>query len=261
MIGKYLKTDFYRLLHSSTFYIATVSVLAVYLISTLQCMEITSVVEMLWYIKFYSFIICLFAASSFAFSNSLLEDVEHKFCNVSVLRGNCKSYICSKVICCFGASMLAILLGTLFYSCLLHLRLPFYDLNNMTMTKIIREHDIFGSLISEGGFFLYFLCSGVMMGLLGGMLALVSMWLSLIAKNRMFAVCFPVIAYYFSVNYLTSLFGSDFVFVNINGIYLYSCYIFEDAPVLSFVYALIFAFAVSMVLEKLICRQVCKIWR
>lgn len=262
MIGKYLKTDFYRLVRSSQFYIAVGGVLIVYLISTLQSMETGNVVEMFWIVKFYSFIICLFAASSFAFSNSLLEDVEHKFCDMAVMRGDCKSYVWAKVICCFFASMLAILLGTLIYAVLLRFRLPFFaSQDDLMITSMIREVDIFGNMVTEGGFIFYFFCSGIMIGLLGGMLSLVSMWLSLIAKNKMFAICFPVFGYYLSVNYLSDLFGSEFIFTDINGIYLYSCYVFEDAPVLSFLYAVFLAIVVSIVLERLIYRRVCQIWR
>ena len=101
----------------------------------------------------------------------------------------------AKVICCFVGAMLAVMAGTLLYAVLLRTGLPFYVLEDEAMTKLIREHDIFGSCIKDGGFVVYFLASGLVLGLLGGILSLVSMWLSLIAKNKMFAVCFSAVSY------------------------------------------------------------------
>lgn len=262
MLINYLRTDFYRLVKSSQFYISVVGIFAVYMISSLQTIGMRNVIEIFWMVKFYSFTICIFAAGSFAFSNGLLEDIEHKFCYNCVLRGNLKDYVMAKVICCFVAAMLATMLGTTIYAVVLHFRLPFLaSADDMTMINIIRQHDIFGCFIVEHGFFLYFLCSGIMIGLLAGILSLVSMWLSLIAKNRMFAICFPVFGYYFSVNYLADLLGNDCVLLDINGIYLYSCYVFENAPVYSFVYAVCLALTAGILLKCLIYRRIRRIWR
>lgn len=261
MTVKYLKADLYRMFRAPNFYIAAVSIFVIYLISTLQNFGGTNVAEMFWVVKFYSLIICIFAGSSFAFANSLLEDEEHRFCYAAVLRGNCKAYVRAKVICCFVGAMLAVMAGTLLYAVLLRTWLPFYGLEDDAMTKLIREHDIFGSCIKDGGFVVYFLASGLVIGLLGGILSLVSMWLSLIAKNKMFAVCFPVIAYYFIVNYSADLLGQDAIWLNFNGIYLYSSYVFDDKPFFSFLYAVLLAVILSIGLGQLIYRRVCRIWR
>ncbi|MBO5303509.1 MAG: hypothetical protein J6A92_05610 [Lachnospiraceae bacterium] len=262
MVRNYLKADMYRLLCSPQLYIAAGSVLAVYMVSTLQNMWGGCVLDTFWIVKFYSFIICMFAGASISFSNSLLEDTEHKFFEISILRGNCKAYVRSKVICCFVASVSAIICGTVLYAALLHTKIPFFsEIEGYSNVDAIRENEIFGSLITENGFVLYFVCSGLMMGLLGGMLSLVSMWLSLIVKNRMFAICFPIIGYYFAVNYLSGLFGMESVLFDINGIYLYFCYVFEGKPIYSFLYAVFLAVCVSLVLEKGIYQRVCRRWR
>ncbi len=57
--------------------------------------------------------------------------------------------------------------------------------------------------------------------------ALAAMWLSLVAKNRMFAMCMPIAAYYILVNCI-----KDDMF-SINGMYFFSGNLLSD-PLLSF---------------------------
>lgn len=260
MTGRYLKVDLYRMIHAPQFYIGIGSVFLVYIVSTAQTYSGTNVADIFWLVKFFSMIICIFAGSSFAFANSLLEDEEHRFCYAAVLRGNNKAYVRAKVICCFLAAMLTIIIATLLYVCLLRMRLPFFETDNSDYDNM-RKFEIFGSWIRDGGFFIYFLGSGLLLGLLGGMLSLVSMWLSLVAKNKMFAVCIPVVGYYFLVNYLSDLPGEDTIWLNFNALYMYSCYAFEGKPICSFFYTVFLAVGISCVLEKLIYRQVCRVWR
>lgn len=262
-MGKYLKTDMYRMFHSWQFYVSILGVFVIYLISTLQNIGIDNVVEMFWMIKFYSLFMCIYGISSFAFSNSLLEDLENKFYHGAILRGEKRAYVKSKAACCFLGTVFVVMAGTLLYAVILRIQMPFYEsLEGVNVNvESIRKYDIFGSFIQPGGFLLYVLCSGFLLGLLGGMLALLSMLLSLFIRNRMFVISFPVIAYYFLVNYIEGLTGTENVFFNACGIYMYAVYVFENAPFASFIYAVLLAVVVCILLEKLIYRRLCRIWR
>lgn len=246
---RYLKVDFYRMFHSWEFYIAGIGVFAVYLLSYLQNMGMSTVVEIFWFSKFYSMIIVLYACSNVAFSNSMLEDYEHKFCHSTLLRGNSKSYTASKAVCCFLGAQASVVMGTIYFVLLFRLRVPFIDTKRDDwFLPTLRKTDMFSALLQEKGIFLYFVMSSFVMGMLGGILSLVSMLLSLYAKNRMFSICIPVIGYYVLVNLL------DEKILNISGLYLYSGKIFPS-NILSFLYAVLVTSVGFIVLEKLIYRR------
>jgi hypothetical protein len=97
---------------------------------------------------------------------------------------------------------------------------------------------------------------GLLTGLLGGMLALFSMWLSLYVRNRMFSVCIPVVGFYFWDNYFGRIFG-DLIYLNFNGIYLQNGRVFSN-PIISVLYALMLAIFVSVGFGNIILRKVQK---
>lgn len=231
MTKNYLKVDFYRLFRSPQFYIAGAGVFIVYMVSSLQSVGSTNVFNLYWFVKFFSMIIVLFACSNFAYANSLLEDWEHGFYQSAVLRGSLKSYICAKVICCFFASVFSVILGTLYFVFVECFRIPLVEPADLdSMVEIVSNQDMFGCFINERWILLYFLLSSMLIGFLAGILALSAMWLSLVAKNKMFSVCIPVVGYYFLVNY------TDEDIISFNGLFLYSGNNMSE-PVLSFLFA------------------------
>lgn len=194
--GRYFKMDLSRLFRSPQFYIASAGVFAVFMASSGQAVGSANVYDLYYFLKIYSTTIVVYACSNFAYANSLLEDWEHGLFRVAVLRGNLKSYVCAKACCCFLAALLSVTAGILAFVSAESARLPLMMDTDASMLPYIRDNgiDIFGFLLRKDRILLYFACSSMMIGILGGALALFAMWLSLVAKNKMFAVCIPVAA-------------------------------------------------------------------
>ncbi|MCI9209122.1 MAG: hypothetical protein HFI83_00295 [Eubacterium sp.] len=227
---RYLKMDFYRLFRSPQFYISIASVFLIYMVSSLQSVGSLSVFDLFYFIKFFSLIIVLFACSSFAYANSLLEDWEHGFYQSAVLRGSLKAYVYAKSACCFCAAVLSIIMGTMCFVFVQSLRIPLADPEEAYgMMRIVREQEaeVFGCFLQKQWMPVYFLLSSMVIGFLAGILALAAMWLSLVAKNRMFAMCMPIAAYYILVNCIKD------DMLSINGMYFFSGNLLSD-PLLSF---------------------------
>lgn len=255
MLKRYLKVEFYRLFHSTQFYIAAAGVFIVYMISSLQSVGSPNVFDLYYFIKFFSLIIVLFGCSNFAYANSLLEDWEHGFYQSILLRGNLKAYVCARSICCFFASMFSVIMGTLCFVFVQSCRLPLADPEaDYGITPIVRQQDMFGWFLRKNWMMVYFFLSAMIIGCLAGILALSAMWLSLIAKNKMFSVCIPIASYYFLVNCI------DEDILAINGMFLFSGNVLSN-PLLSFCYTLLVTVGGAVFFSLLIYRRMSRMVR
>lgn len=239
---QYLKVDFYRAVTSKAMLMAVMGVFCVYLAGWIQVSYCRDVFEIFYYIKMYSIIVLVYAFSALAYANALVEDAEHKYWYLLLQRGSLLHYVWSKVISCFCMAVFTITAGTMLFAFAARLRLPFYA-GEEAIAENIRVHDCFGALIEKDKILLYFCVTGIMMGLLGGILALFSMWLSLYVRNRMFALCIPVVGFYFWSTYFQRIFG-DLMYVDLNAIYLGNSRTFSNGW-LCFGYAVLIALVIG----------------
>ena len=94
------------------------------------------------------------------------------------------------------------MLGILLFVLIMSFRLPLLSEQN-SFVDSARIYNNFGFLLYSNTMVLYFICSAWMCGLMGGLFALLSAYLSLYERNRMFTICAPVIGVYFIDNFLT----------------------------------------------------------
>jgi hypothetical protein len=252
---KYLKVDFFRLFTSKSLILSVCGVILVYFTGWIEMPYCKDVFQILYYIKLYSICILMFAFSGVAYTNAILEDAEHKYWNLMVQKGKLRCYVWSKVIVCFCGAVAATVLGTLGFVLIARFRLPFLEPADFLIDGL-SDVVCLSSLMTPNRVLFYFAMDGLLTGLLGGMLALFSMWLSLYVRNRMFSVCIPVVGFYFWDNYFGRIFG-DLIYLNFNGIYLQNGRVFSN-PILSVLYALILAVLVSVGFGTIILRKVQK---
>lgn len=202
-MGKYLKTDFYRLISSKQFYIGIIGLAVLYYASGFQ-FGFQEICASYICTKMSSVAILAYAFCAVPFSGCYVEDEENHFWYSAVQRGSIKKYAWSKVLVCFAGAVLAMVIGTALFVLILSIHYPMV-LDEGAVSVQLREVDAFGFLLHDGTAFWYFICSAGMNGLLGGIFALLSAYLSLYEKNRLFTICTPVIGYYFLENFLTDV--------------------------------------------------------
>lgn len=201
-MGRYLRTDFYRLLTSWQFYIGILGIGLLYLIGGYQVKYIHSVYDSYFYNGFFSTVIMAYAFCCIPFGGCFIEDSEHQYWIHELQKGSLRCYTWSKTITCFLSGVLTMVCGILLFVFVLRLRVPF--LQEEYIVEDQRRADTFGFFIYSDSILLYFICSAVLCGMLGGILTVLSAYLSLYEKNRLFTICVSVVGFYFLENFLTS---------------------------------------------------------
>lgn len=197
---KYLKTDFYRIITSWRFYAGIVGTGLLYLLAGYQLGVVPNVYMSYLYNGFLSTAILAYVFCSVPFSGCFIEDREHGYWLPAIQKGSLRDYIYSKVLSCFLSGVLTMVAGTLLFSFLLRLRLPFFQ--EFEGMDAVRMADRFGFLIREKTILLYFLCSAAVNGMLGGLFSVIAAFLSLYEPYRIFVICAPAVGFYFLENIL-----------------------------------------------------------
>ena len=123
----------------------------------------------------------------------------------------------------------------------------------LTISVSLSEHSCFYSVIASGHAFVYLVLCAVWLGLLAGVIALFSMYLTVIAKNRMFSICIPLAGYYFLSIYLGKL-GVETSMFDLNTLYFFFYQMFENLW-LSIAYVLGLTFLLCWILGMLTARR------
>ena len=141
-----------------------------------------------------------------------------------------------------------VVLGVLLFVLILSFRYPLLSEKNAFLPDRLTWSN-FGFLLHDGTALLYFICAAWMCGLLGGIFALLSAYLSLYERNRLFIICAPVIGVYFINNFLTDTLHLPDA-ANILAIFDAEQAIFE-ARWLNIAYAVVVALAAFLVIGAL----------
>ena len=248
---RYLKTDFNRLITSWQFYGGIVGVSFLYLLAGLQLGYVSDVYSTYLFNGYYSTVILGYAFCAVPFSGCLIEDGEYDYWILQIQKGNLKEYVRSKVLTCFISGVLTMVFGVLLFALILWLRVPlFRDSVNM---DYIREADSFGFLIYPQTIMLYFACSAGVNGMLGGIFAAISAYLSLYEPHRILTISAPLAGFYFLENFLLGTLHLPEYF-NIWVIYGAGFSMFGNT-LLNVIYALGIAIFFLWTVEKLMCRK------
>lgn len=230
----YFKADLYRLRHSGRFCTGMLLVYAALMFNSLIWGRSLDVLIIYFGIRTFSTHVLVYIGCVFPFATVFAEDMEHKSVFWQIGRGSVPAYVLSKVSLCFTSSVFSMAGGTVLFVLTCHLKYPLCD----TSTNIFEfyvSQDIFGFLLASGHHMLYFMASACLIGMFGGLLALISMYLSLFLKNKLFVICFPMMGHYFIDNYiinwlqLPAYFSPVYTFNSEAGAW--------DDPLTSFLYA------------------------
>ncbi len=245
----FMKTEWYRLLVSRSFWISSLAVCGVLFCVNLISPVTEDVVSQYFLLKYKTLFIAVFVFSNTAYANSMWEDEEHKYSQSMIIRGNVGKYVWTKVCVCFFSGMFSLMMGQMLYFFLSLFRLPLLYLGDDQSLSLADSTCFEVVLTSQKPLLYLFLCA-VWLGLLGGVMALISMWLTLIAKNRMFSICIPLAGYYFLITYIGRI-GGDLPMFNLHGIFFDVNRVFESTG-LSIAYELGLVFLFCIIFGKLI---------
>lgn len=196
----YFKTDMYRLLSSRQFVFGIAGIAVLYIVGAYQAIIVSNVYMAYFYNGWFSTATLAYAFCAISFSSCFVEDSEHNFWMQEIQRGCVKKYAWSKVIVCFLSGILTMVAGILLFVLIMHTWMPWVPEESFLQNQ--RIMDTFGFLLYPQTILLYFLCSAIKSGMLGGIFALLSAYISLYEKNRLFTICAPVVGYYFIENLL-----------------------------------------------------------
>lgn len=193
-----------------------------------------------------------FCACSYA--DCFCDDLETKYINFMMARGNLKNYTFSKIIVIFLSSVVTMVLGVCIYVLVLHIWLPWNE----------REGGIYTSLMESGGFrffleqecyFSYFLLVGVQMGLLAAVLSLFAAYISLYISNKLLVMSVPLIGYYL-LYYYVSAFVEDIPALRVKMIFDATYWNIWENDWLSFLYAVLVSVILGGILSIGIYRKI-----
>lgn len=163
------------------------------------------------------------------YADSILRDLEYKYINYQIYRGNLNSYLASKMSFIFLSSVFTLVLGTFVFCIILRCVLPWGDVTDSFYD--IASSGCYGYLISHGEYLLYCLFYSVSIGLLAGFLSIFSAFISLIVPNKIIVYATPVLLLQILYDIADNSIFTVFTFEAYNKIFLMdiNCFLFNFA--------------------------------
>lgn len=246
----YLYVDFVRAFTAPGFLVSILGVLL-----TLLCgccgdeISDSSVIRLIWYSTFGIQFLFVMIFGAIPYAGSICEDLEYGYIRQILIRGNLKGYCVSKIVIVLMSSICSFITGMLLFVSILRLRIQWIDISDSVYQSAIQSGS-FREVIKNNHFYLYAFLFSIQLGMLIGILSLVSVYISLYISNKLLVLSIPVMAYYFIVQYTAEIFPKNKM-LNINLVYGGTSNLFDN-DILSFMYAVFLTIIVSVILACLI---------
>lgn len=166
--------------------------------------SVLMVVDMNLYLCEY---MVVFAMATVPYAHAFVDDFERKIVYQIVTRTDMKKYVISKTATIYVTALLVVATSMLLF--VLSLRAQGYTWISETSFDTLEGYQDMELwwMIEKHYDVLFYIVAGVQMGMLAGIAALVSTWLSLFIRNRMMITIFPVICLYIMYKYLEGFLG------------------------------------------------------
>lgn len=196
------------------------------------------------------------AFCAFPYADSFCDDFEAKYMNMALVRGNLRRYVWSKVVVIFCSSVITMILGICLYVTIMHMKLP-WSSNDFTKGALstLVEFGGFRYFLKKGCYMLYFIFTGMQMGLLSGMLSVFASYVSLYISNKLLVMSVPLIGYYLLNCYVPAIMGDKPMF-NVKIIFDATYGKVCESDLLAFLYAVLVTMIAGGVLTLGIYRKI-----
>ena len=147
-----------------------------------------------------------FILSSMVFGTAYYEEKKNGFLKFCKIRCSNKEYIISKITNCFMSAFMVLFIGLFLWILSLRLFLPWADLEgNVSDSFQVVSSLGMGQILNAHHFILYYILYSVGIGMIGGILAVITLLCSLFINNAMVVEVIPAILYYLSHAYLDNI--------------------------------------------------------
>lgn len=246
--SNFLRSDFRRALESVELYIGIAGMLLVLLFGCMdELNENSNVIHLVWYSCFGAQFLFVMIFGAVPYACALCEDIEYGYLQQEILRGNLTDYCLSKVVATLTTAIFSYVTAMMIFVGILRIKHPWIAEKDSVCTAAIKRGS-FHMLLEGNHYYLYFLLFAFQMGLLIGILALISLYVSLFIANKLLILSIPVIAYYFLSQSFIKAFPDNY-YVNLDYIFGGTKNVFGN-DICSFLYAcLLFTVAVIIMLR------------
>lgn len=203
------------------------------------------------------FFLCM-AFCAIPFADSLREEIENNYYRVALVRQKLSTYVLSKLLAVYLTGIFVMAMGTICFTFVLRLTHPWVMVNDSLYDYATRK-GAFRTILTNGNYVLYFVLCGILLGLLGGCLALAATMLSLFVKSSLLIYSIPALLYYLTV-YLNQRLTRDFNLINLYKIFSPSYNIWNN-DLKSFLWSCFISLMIAAALGTLITLKVERILR
>ncbi len=160
------------------------------------------------------------------------EDYQSKFYRTSIIRSNFRDYFCSKVVSNIITSILCYGFGIFLFIFALRFKTPILSTSMTEMSSL----KLFGEYFANGNWIFYVTILIITKGLCVSLFSIISLLISTYINNIFVAMFTPMIAYYFTVNLITTVNVPYFFMIQT----IQSARLFMINNIFSIVYMIIF---------------------
>lgn len=209
----YIKADMLRLGKSYTWYLGIAGV-AFALFCSLEGrgFENGSVIFTYVFATHLSGVLLTYLFSAVPFATVFCEDIEQKYMNYEIIRGNFKTYVRSKCVVIYVSSFLTMVIGTLIFVLLCRTQIPWvnWDMTDLSMEKA----GCYGTLLEKGHYVVYCLLYASHLGMWSGLLSLMAALGSVYVSNKLLICVLPILCHLLLGMVNINGYGADMVYAN-----------------------------------------------
>ncbi len=189
---RYLFIEYRRAFFSYKFIIGVIGVTITHFLSIFKIAGINSSVYNTYITAryFIPFIVSM-TFCTMCYAQSLCEDQEHFFLRQLNMRKSLRIYTISKIIVISMTAILAMVLGTMIFVLIVHVKVPW------VLQGEILNTDILANFFQRTQFFpLYFVTDSLYTGMLAAMISVLAAYISLFWKNKLFVLSIPFMSFF-----------------------------------------------------------------
>lgn len=206
---KYLFSDMKRAFFSWKFFVAVFGTVMVFCFFEQKPSEIYPIVNA-YHSNIYAIhmLLCL-VFCILPYGDGMCQDVEYRFYQSLIIRGNTLDYVLSKVFTVFLSSGMVMVLGTVFYILIIRIQYP-----EAAWAMGTYEGMAFDEFISNEMYGVYILLCSLKMGCLTGILGMVGTVVSMYIANRLMVFSLPIISFYM-LNWVSQIIFMPYKFYDV----------------------------------------------
>lgn len=225
----YLKMDLKRVIKGYRIYFSVLGVMAA-LFYALEYRGLRpSVMESFFSAVTLSGITLTYMFCSLPYAFCFCEDLEHNYIRYEVIRGNLLRYVAAKAGVVYLSSVMSLLLGSWLFLFICRIKLPWVIEGRTDLGVLLAG--TYSSWLVQEHYFIYCTLYALQLGLLAGMLSVISSFLSLFISNKVMVIAAPVCIYQIWIEFSNNQFYSTFSYHAYNKLFEkdWQCFLFVFA--------------------------------